>query len=336
MVAFPTASRYRHNETTLLPITTRLRRDAVQAAEIADESIREGRFQRSLALIAGLSSLLSGLEVTYEHYRGSYSRRIMYTPVVLSAALLGAGVAAFKSKKAAQTVLPAVSLITLADGIIGFYFHVRGIQRKPGGWRIPVVNMVMGPPVLAPLLFGTSAYLGLIAYYLRREGDPGEQRIPLPAHASSWARYLPRSPKHENITWKQDLREGRFQKHMAAATAISAFFSGFESLYSHYKNNFRYKMQWTPVIIAPALMASAIAAMKSRQAAHTWLPGMSALAIVDGSLGFYYHARGVARRPAGFKMPLYNVMYGPPIFAPLLFASSGFLGLLASLLRREP
>jgi len=35
--------------------------------------IREGRFQRSLALIAGLSSILSGLEVTYEHYRGSYS-----------------------------------------------------------------------------------------------------------------------------------------------------------------------------------------------------------------------------------------------------------------------
>ena len=32
--------------------------------------------------------------------------------------------------------------------------------------------------------------------------------------------------------------------------------------------------------------------------------------------------------------PLYNLMYGPPVFAPLLFAASGFLGLLASLLRR--
>jgi hypothetical protein len=28
-------------------------------------------------------------------------------------------------------------------------------------------------------------------------------------------------------------------------------------------------------------------------------------------------------------------MYGPPIFAPLLFAAAGFLGLMASLLRRE-
>ena len=32
-----------------------------------DEHIRTGRFQRSLSLIAGLSSVLSGLEVAYEH-----------------------------------------------------------------------------------------------------------------------------------------------------------------------------------------------------------------------------------------------------------------------------
>lgn len=335
MAASPIGSRYRDNERSQIPITSRIRREAVEAPEVAEENIREGRFQRSLALITGLSSLLSGLEVTYEHYRGSYSRRIMYTPVLLSAALLGAGLAAFKSKRAARTLLPVVSIITLADCIIGFYFHVRGIQRKPGGWRIPVVNMVMGPPVFAPLLFGTSAYLGLIACYLRREGDPGEEGIPMPAQPNSWARYLRRTPKHEEISWEQDLREGRFQKHMAAAAAVSAFFSGFEALYSHYKNSFRYKMQWTPVIIAPGLVAAAVAAIKSRKAAHTWLPAMSALAIADGSLGFYYHARGVARRPGGLKMPLYNIMYGPPIFAPLLFASSGFLGLLASLLRRE-
>ena len=35
--------------------------------------IREGRFQRSLSLVTAFSSLLSGLEVTYEHYVGSYS-----------------------------------------------------------------------------------------------------------------------------------------------------------------------------------------------------------------------------------------------------------------------
>jgi len=63
-----------------------------------DERIREGHFQRALSLIAGLSSILSGLEVTCEHYRGSYSNRIMYTPVMLSVALLGAGVWRFRSR----------------------------------------------------------------------------------------------------------------------------------------------------------------------------------------------------------------------------------------------
>src|ERR1700759_4889158 len=103
---------------------------------IADVKVREGRFQRWLSLIAGLSSALSGLEVAYEHYKGSYSRRIMYTPVILSALLTGAGVAGFASRKAAVTLLRGTSIITLADSLIGFYFHVRGVERKPGGWRL--------------------------------------------------------------------------------------------------------------------------------------------------------------------------------------------------------
>lgn len=308
----------------------------LQIGKFADQEIREGRFQRSLSLIAGLSSVLSGLEVTYEHYRGSYGQRIMYTPLIMSGALLGAGIWGYKSRKAARTVLPIVSVLTLADCATGFYFHIRGIQRKPGGWRIPVVNMVMGPPIFAPLLFGISAYLGLVASYLRREDDSASDgHRPLPAFAEHWAAQLHPENRHEKIGWKQDLREGRFQKHMAAATAVSAFFSGFEAWYSHYKNNFQYKVQWTPLIVTPALMAASIAAINSRRAAHTWLPAISAIAVANGTIGFFYHARGVMRRPGGLKMPLYNIMYGPPIFAPLLFSASGFVGLLASLLRRE-
>lgn len=299
----------------------------------ADLDIREGRFQRWLALIAGLSSALSGLEVTYEHYRGSYSRRVMYTPVILSGALVVGGLSGFFSRRAARTVLPAISVLTLGDSVVGFYFHVRGIHRKPGGWRLPIVNMVMGPPVFAPLLFGVSAYLGFLASFLRR-GEPGSDGIlPRPAHAHHWAKFV--TGEHESISWTQDVREGRFQKQMAIATVISAFFSGFEAWYSHYKNNFRYKAQWTPVIVAPMLMAAGIAAVKSPRVAHTWLPAVSAVAIVDGAVGFGYHARGVLRRPGGLKKPIYNIIYGPPLFAPLLFAATGFLGLLASLLRRE-
>jgi hypothetical protein len=308
---------------------TRLERVAAKT----DLEVREGRFQRWLALIAGLSSALSGIEVAYEHYKGSYSRRVMYTPVILSGALVVGGLSGFFSRRAARTILPAISIITLGDSVVGFYFHVRGIHRKPGGWRLPIVNMVMGPPVFAPLLFGVSSYLGFLASFLRRGERSSGGTLPRPAHAHHWAKIV--TGEHELISWAQDVREGRFQKQMALATVISAFFSGFEAWYSHYKNNFRYKAQWTPVVVAPTLMAAGVAAIKSPRVAQTWLPAISAVAIVDGAIGFGYHARGVLRRPGGLKKPLYNIIYGPPLFAPLLFAASGFLGLLASLLRRE-
>ncbi len=312
-----------------------LPRGLIHEGVVLGTYIREGRFQRSLALIAGLSSLLSGLEVTYEHYRGSYSQRIMYSPVIISLALLGAGVWGAFSRRAARTVLPIVSLITLLDGTIAFIFHVRGIARKPGGWRLPVFNVIMGPPVFAPLLFALSGYLGLIASLLRREDDPAHDLLPgVPRPRSAWLSWLPRGLTREGLVLDQDVREGRFQRHVAAAAAISALFSGVEALYSHYKNNFSYRVQWTPVLLAPALFLAGIGALWSRTIARTLLPFLSLLALLDGAVGTFYHVRGALRRPGGLKLPLYNLIYGPPVFAPLLFAASGFLGLLASLLRR--
>jgi hypothetical protein len=116
---------------------------------------------------------------------------------------------------------------------------------------------------------------------------------------------------------------------------VSALLSGFEAYYSHYKNNFRYKVQWSPVVIAPLLAGVAFASVKSRKMAVTALPALSAVAAADAAVGFYYHARGVLRRPGGSKHLLYNIMYGPPIFAPLLFGAAGMLGALASMLRRR-
>ncbi len=133
----------------------------------------------------------------------------------------------------------------------------------------------------------------------------------------------------------QELREGQFQKHLAMATAAAAFFSGIEALYSHYKNNFKYTAQWTPIAISALLMGTAVGAAKSPRVAKRLLPGVSVLAIADGAVGFCYHARGIVRRPGGLKHPVYNLIYGPPIFAPLLFAACGFLGVLASMFRRE-
>ncbi len=315
------------NETTLS--VERPKQDLAMVAN----AIREGRFQRSLSLLTAVTSIVSGLEVAYEHYRGSYSRRVMYTPVILSILLAMAGFAGFFSRRTARTALRLIAVVTLVDAAVGFYFHVRGVYRKPGGWRLPMTNMIMGPPIFAPLLFGTSAYLGLIASYLQREENTGNAST---SGKDGWlARLLPDGAGRELMSDEQDIREGKFQRQVAIVTGISALLSGFEAYYSHYKNNFRYWVQWTPIVIAPVLAGVAFGSVKSRRLATTALPALSVLAGADAAVGFFYHGRGILRRPGGRKRLLYNIMYGPPIFAPLLFGAAGMLGVLASLLRRR-
>ena len=113
--------------------------------------------------------------------------------------------------------------------VIGFYFHIRGIKRKPGGWRLPMTNMIMGPPIFAPLLFGTSAYLGLIASYLQRE----EMRLIDSRPGSDY--FICATPAcdaegRELLSTEQDIREGRFQRQVAIVTGVSALLSGFRGL----------------------------------------------------------------------------------------------------------
>ncbi len=311
---------------------------------VVEQHIREGRFQRSLALITAMSSLLSGLEVGTEHYQGSYNQRLMYSPVIISGGLLVASLWGALSRKAARTVLPLASLVMLGDGLIGFIWHIRGIARKPGGWRIPVFNVVMGPPLFAPILLMISGYLGMMASLLRREDDPRHESLPgMPRPRGIWRHLLPRKITREGLTLEHEVREGRFQRHLAAIAAISAVCSGFEALYSHYKNNFQYKVQWTPILLTPVLFAAGIGTIWSRRFGRIFLPIASLLAILNGTIGSFYHVRGMLRRPAGLKYVvnnprsgvIYRLAYGPPMFAPLLFAASGFMGLLASLMRRE-
>src|ERR1700743_386391 len=79
-----------------------LPRVAREPAERALAHIRHGRFQRSMAVLVAGSSLVSTLEVGYEHYKGSYSNPVMYTPVILGGALAGAGLLGVFSRIAAR------------------------------------------------------------------------------------------------------------------------------------------------------------------------------------------------------------------------------------------
>jgi hypothetical protein len=132
-------------------------------------NLREGRAQKLLSAATAASALPMGVEIYINHYGGSFGNKWMWTPVVLSPALSAAGLAGVLSERAARTVLPALSTVFLADGLAGLYFHARGIARKPGGFKEPTYNLVMGPPALAPGSLAMIGGIGLMASVMRRE-----------------------------------------------------------------------------------------------------------------------------------------------------------------------
>ena len=92
---------------------------------------------------------------------------------------------------------------------------------------------------------------------------------------------------------------------------------------------------WSPIIVTPPVIIAGIGGVYSKRWAKTALPVTSAIYMLNGLAGEYFHARGVARRPGGFSNASYNIPMGPPIMAPGLMSIVGAMGLLASLLRRE-
>ena len=132
-----------------------------------------------------------------------------------------------------------------------------------------------------------------------------------------------------------NLRDGRMQRTLAAATALSAPPLGFEIYLEHYKGSFGDKWMWTPVFLTPPLTAAGIAGVFSERATKTVLPVVSALYFLDGAVGVITHIQGVRKKPGGFSEPTYNLVMGPPLLAPGSLMLVGAFGLLAPLMKRE-
>ncbi len=132
-------------------------------------NLRHGRVQRTLAGATALSALPLGLEIYFEHFRGSFGDKWMWTPVALSPLLTAAGVAGMRSQRAATTVLPVISALYCLDGVVGVVTHIQGVRKRPGGFSEPLYNIVMGPPLLAPGSLALVGGMGVAAALAERE-----------------------------------------------------------------------------------------------------------------------------------------------------------------------
>jgi hypothetical protein len=131
--------------------------------------VQHGRFERSLSALTAVSALITTAEVYAEHYRASFGNKMMWSPILVTPPVVVAGVAGVYSRRWAKTALPIASAVYAADGLIGQFFHVRGVARRPGGFHQASYNIPMGPPIVAPGLMSIVGFMGLLAAVLRRE-----------------------------------------------------------------------------------------------------------------------------------------------------------------------
>jgi hypothetical protein len=139
----------------------------LRGAEVLAD-VRHGEFGRTLSVLTGVGSVITALEIFFEHDKASFGNRLMWLPIAIGPIGAAAGVAGFLNERAAHTMLPVTSAAIVVNGLQGTYLHARGVGQKPGGWRNARYNLEMGPPLLAPLLMTMVGGMGLLASILRR------------------------------------------------------------------------------------------------------------------------------------------------------------------------
>jgi hypothetical protein len=132
-----------------------------------------------------------------------------------------------------------------------------------------------------------------------------------------------------------NVEHGRFERSLSGLTAVAALVTTAEVYLEHYKAGFGNKWMWAPILVTPPVVVAGVGGVFSKRWAKTALPVTAAAYTLNGLAGEYFHARGVSRKPGGWKNAAYNVPMGPPIAAPGLMCIVGGMGLLAAILRRE-
>lgn len=117
---------------------------------------------RALVIFAALGVPPLMWEMWYNHHRGNFHRWPMILPLVIPPAFLAAAALLLTTDAEwARWAFAAAAALLVLMGILGLFFHVQGIARQTGGWNLD--NIMVGPPMMAPLGFSALGVLGLLA-----------------------------------------------------------------------------------------------------------------------------------------------------------------------------
>ena len=256
-------------------------------------------FQWVALLTAGMTLLLLA-DALAGHYRAGFTLRVQYMPFVSGGLLIVTAVAAAAAPGVGwlDAALRGAGWLAVASGLVGFGFHhYYGIAKKPGGYKWLLHYLMYGAPPLAPLALAGVGVLTLIA-----------------------ARGLAGETNFAGIS----LRAALFVLIAVALTGAVL-----QAGILHYRGAFNNPAMYAP-LTAPLLAAaaSAWAAVAPNGGALFALTALLWLTFLIGFAGLGMHLRGLGRQMGGLYVFLFNLLEGPPAWAPALFAGFAAVGLV--------
>ena len=254
-----------------------------------------------VALMTAALTLLLMADALAGHYRSGFAFRAQYAPFISGGLLITSAVATVIAPGAAwvNTALRVTGWAAVASGAVGFAFHhYYGIKKKPGGYKWLLHQLMYGAPQLAPLGLAAAGALALIA-------DRG-------------------------MTGQANFGGINVRAALFVFVAIALVGAILQAGILHYRGAFNNPAMYAP-FVAPllAVLASLWMAFAPGRAASLALAVLLWLTFLTGFVGLGMHLRGLGRQMGGLYVALFNLLEGPPAFAPALFAGFAAIGLIA-------
>lgn len=265
------------------------------------EQVPHVKAAQRLNRAAGLISLSTLLDSSIEHYRGSFSNKAMFTPLIVSALTLGVSLHGTVDKHEATHKFRNLTYAAAAlTGVVGTGFHLYNVGKRPGGfsWQ----NLFNSSPLGAPAAVGLA---GLLGYYSERLRENISGRIPRVFGVSA----------------------GRA---LAALTSFGLVATSAEAALLHFRGAYHDPFMYVPVTVPPIaaglLLETATTRPRPPRRLTRWWLRLTALV---GFAGAGFHVFGVHRMMGGWHNWSQNVLNGPPIPAPPSFTGLALAGLAA-------
>ena len=116
----------------------RARRGHPRHRPVPSRTSHHGRFERSLAGLTAFAAAVTTAEIFLEHYRASFGNKMDVEPDHRHpAGDRGRRRRGVQRRSGPRRPCRSPPLVYTANGLLGEYFHARGVARKPGGWGWP-------------------------------------------------------------------------------------------------------------------------------------------------------------------------------------------------------